>query len=128
MRSNGHKPQRVPAAQAAGTRAESAEAVLDDVLHPSANRITSPLGFPLLPVVIGYGFLVYVAIAKLASMAIFHEEQVVVVGGKIYLGAVGLSLLFTVGGWASEIAAQRIQAPPLADADSSSVDGANSGI
>src|SRR5437588_13056382 len=115
MRGNGRTPHRAAATPAAEPMTDAAEAVLDDVLHPSASRIPSPLGFPLLPVVIGYGFLIYVAVAMLASMATFHEEQVMVLGGKIYLGAVGLSLLFTVGGWAAETAVQRTTPVPLDD-------------
>src|SRR5258707_8476439 len=115
MSGNGRKPRRATTAKVAEPVADSAEAVLDEVLHPSASRITSPLGFPLLPAVIGYGFLIYVAVAMLASMATFHEEQVMVIGGKIYLGAVGLSLLFTVGGWAAETAVQRTTPPPPDD-------------
>jgi hypothetical protein len=122
MRGNGRTPHRAAAAPAAEPMTDAAEAVLDDVLHPSAGRITSPLGFPLLPVVIGYGFLFYVAVAMLASMATFHEEQVMVLGGKIDLGAVGLALLFTLGGWAAEAAAQRVQPP---DDPAPSTDGAS---
>jgi len=124
MRENGRKPRRA-AAPTPEPVTDAAEGMLDDVLHPSASRITSPLGFPLLPVVIGYGFLIYVAVAMLASMATFHEEQVMVVGGKLYLGAVGLALLFTIGGWAAEMASQRVQ-PTLPDDPSASVDGTSS--
>jgi hypothetical protein len=124
MRGNGRKPQHVPAAPAVESTADSA-GELDDVLTPSASRITSPLGFPLLPVVIGYGFLFFVAVAMLASMATFHEEQVMVVGGKFYLGAVGLAILFTLGGWVAEVASQQVK-PNLPDDPAGSADAPSS--
>lgn len=113
MTVNGRTPRHVSTADAAGK--EEAEAMLDDVLHPSTNTITNALGFPLLPVVIGYGFLLYVAVAMLASMATFHETQVMVVGGKIYLVAVALSLLFSIGGWIADSIAQGARTPPADD-------------
>jgi hypothetical protein len=122
MRGNGRKPQRAASTPTTAAVNSSAEAVLDDVLYPSASRITSPLGFPLLPVVIGYGFLLYVMVAMLASMATFHEEQVMVLGGKIYLGSVVLALLFTLGGWAAEIAARQV-APSSPDDPAVAGDG-----
>lgn len=106
MRARGRKIRRAVARQITPTT-DTAEAMLDDVLHPPSGAITSALGFPLLPVVIGYGFLIYVVVAMLASMATFREEQVMVVGGKIFLGAVVLALLFTLGGWLAETLSRR---------------------
>jgi hypothetical protein len=121
MHGNGRKPRRLSAAQAAEPAVKPVEGEQDAVLLPAAEGIMSPLGFPLLPVVIGYGFLFYVAVAMLASMATFHEEQVMVVGGKIYLGAVCLSILFTFGAWAAETAVKR-SLPPGSDNEEAPAD------
>ncbi len=106
MRARGRKIRRA-VARTAMPVTDTTEAMLDDVLHPPSGAITSALGFPLLPVVIGYGFLIYVVVAMLASMATFHEERVMILGGKFYLGAVVLALLFTLGGWVADIAGRR---------------------
>lgn len=106
MRARGRKIRRAVARHITPAT-DMTEVMLDDVLHPSSGAITSALGFPLLPVVIGYGFLIYVVVAMLASMATFYEERVMVVGGKLYLGAVALAVLFTLGGWVADFAARR---------------------